>query len=507
MPFLWRVKKLIWTRWHVFRYTAAKERPVKPPRPNGRTIGLVPFAHVNDKLPLQNVRVFDKLPKEEDERKLRLATALVLWLTRTFSPQIPDLPQIDADPNRALNNAFTKQHQKRFRSPERPHAFRDPSGPDLGELALKGPYSIFLERLSDGNLGWELSHLSNFEHHPDLLPIGVQVTFAETGDGGLEPISIQGEAFGTVTPADSTWLAACRLAVCAATTHLSLTRHFNYVHLVAANHWDVVTRNHLPSDHPLYRLLWPHLTNGLYTNYGITQAQLLPTGDFVNIFSFTHRGLMAYFDAMHAKYDISVTDPDTDWNRRGLIGTQLECASHQNLTELFTVMHDHALRYLMAYYASDEELAADRKVQEWVEDLDHFIPNGVNAVLGSPITRAGMARLIGSFIYEGNTIHDLAGTTLWDYQLWSDHNPVRMYANEQRPPLDVYFRLVNNNFGLQLKRAELLHDYGSLALDEKGEELFREFYDSCRSLQDKYDDEPAGLWRMEPKNLEISMNG
>jgi len=507
MPLLWRIKKGFWTRWNVLRYTAAKERPIKLPRPNGRKIGLVPFAAAKKSLPMHNVRVFDKLPKEEDDWKLRVATALGLGLTRIFSPQMPNLPEISANPNQALDQAFTKRHRQKFRAPERPAAFHDPSGPDLGELALKGPYSIFLERLASGAMGWDLRFLSDFEHHRELQPIGVLVTFAETDNGGLEATRIEGQAFGTVMPGDSEWDDARRLAVCAATTHLSLTRHFNYVHLVAANHWDVVARNHLPSDHPLYRLMWPHLTNGLYTNYGITQSQMLPDGDFVNIFSFTHAGLMEYFDTMHAAYDISVTDPDTDWNRRGLVGASIDCSSHRNLSELFAVMHDHSLRYLMAYYSSDEELAADEHVTAWVGALNRYVPNGVSALLGDPITRAGLARLVGAFIYEGNTIHDLAGTTLWDYQLWSDQNPVRMYSNGQRLPVDVYFRLINNNFGLQLKRAELLHDYGTVALDEKGRDLFHEFYEDCRALQDRYDQEPAGLWRMEPKNLEISMNG
>ena len=41
----------------------------------------------------------------------------------------------------------------------------------------------------------------------------------------------------------------------------------------------------------------------------------------------------------------------------------------------------------------------------------------------------------------------------------------------------------------------------------KGAALFTQFYEGCRALQDRYDQTPAGPWRMEPKNLEISMNG
>ena len=118
-----------------------------------------------------------------------------------------------------------------------------------------------------------------------------------------------------------------------------------------------------------------------------------------------------------------------------------------------------------------------------------------------------MARVIAAYIYEGNTIHDLAGTTLWDYQLWADRNPTRIYKDGRRMPVDVLQRLINNNFALQIKRAPMLADYGQVALDGKGAALFTLFYEDCKALQDRYDQAEAGPWRMEPKNLEISMNG
>ena len=37
--------------------------------------------------------------------------------------------------------------------------------------------------------------------------------------------------------------------------------------------------------------------------------------------------------------------------------------------------------------------------------------------------------------------------------------------------------------------------------------LFSEFLRDCRELQSTYDETSTGPWRMEPKNLEINMNG
>jgi arachidonate 15-lipoxygenase len=125
---------------------------------------------------------------------------------------------------------------------------------------------------------------------------------------------------------------------------------------------------------------------------------------------------------------------------------------------------------------------------------------------GDELTRSGLARLVAGHIYEGSVVHDLAGTTLWDYQPWADRNPPRMYTDGRRIPVDVYQRMIDNNFALQIKRASLLTDYGSVALDDTGRELFARFAAECAELQDVYDRTPAGPWRMEPKNLEIAMN-
>ena len=149
----------------------------------------------------------------------------------------------------------------------------------------------------------------------------------------------------------------------------------------------------------------------------------------------------------------------------------------------------------------------DESVSAWLQGLDSLIPNGLNGALSGGVTRDGVARVLAAYIYEGNTIHDLTGTSLWDYQLWVDRNPVRIYTDGRRLPVDVYQRLIVNNFALQIKRAPMLADYGHVALDDQGAALFKQFHDECQALQDRYDQTETGPWRMEPKNLEISMNG
>jgi len=84
--------------------------------------------------------------------------------------------------------------------------------------------------------------------------------------------------------------------------------------------------------------------------------------------------------------------------------------------------------------------------------------------------------------------------------------PVRMYENGQREPLDVYQRLVNANFNLNVKRAQLLQDFGYLGLDPAGTQAFRRFKQALEALQARVAAEPATCWKISPNILEANIN-
>ena len=52
-----------------------------------------------------------------------------------------------------------------------------------------------------------------------------------------------------------------------------------------------------------------------------------------------------------------------------------------------------------------------------------------------------------------DTHHEILGTGMWNYQMWTHVQPVHVYANGARGPVDVYQRLVNANFLLNVRRA------------------------------------------------------
>jgi len=243
-----------------------------------------------------------------------------------------------------------------------------------------------------------------------------------------------------------------------------------------------------------------------YSNQIVTRGQMAPGGDFETVFSFTHRGMCALFAETYEQFDITVFDPTRDAERRGLHEADFDTPALVNRQAQFDVMHRHVLRYLALYYASDAALANDAAIGRWVQTLDMLVPNGVRPIAGERLTMAGVARLCAALIYMATVEHEIVGTGMWCYQLWTHVQPVRMYEDDRREPLDVYQRLVNANFNLNVHRTQLLEDWSRLALDDQGAAAFRQFRSNLQALAAGLDRTPRAPWMISPSILEANIN-
>jgi arachidonate 15-lipoxygenase len=229
-------------------------------------------------------------------------------------------------------------------------------------------------------------------------------------------------------------------------------------------------------------------------------------GDFESIFSFTHRGMCELFDATAGRFDLGAINPITDAARRGVDGVGLVAPAQENRTALYAVFLEHARRYLALYYASDDAVGNDAELGAWMAALEAKLPHGLRAVMDERPTFDGLATLVATIVYFASVEHEIVGSGLWDYQLWNDTSPVRVYEDHRRVPLDVYQRLVNANFNLNVRRVMLLDDFSAMALDDRGADAFRTFRADLLKLQLTLNRTPPQPWRMEPKRLKANIN-
>jgi hypothetical protein len=502
----WALRRRLWNVLAVAKFEANKPAIIPMPRPDPRQVEAVSMASRHPDIPLTTVLVGDHVPRDEFVPvKYFLACRVQSVITRHLSRMDPGLPPVDAAPQAALDAAYTRAHRRRFPAPILPEAYaRDVV--DLGELAVASPYACCLSPAPEGGYRWELGHLGGYEHHPGVRSLGARVRFAlDEGAHRLRAVEIDCD-LGVCTPDDPRWVQAQRLALCAATTEVTIVRHTTSIHFATAAHLAMATRNHLAATHPLRRFLTPHVYGTQASNEYITAADLAPGADFEAAFSFTHRGMWQLLGDAYDAYDSTVIDPERDAERRGLLRAGLDAPAWRHLLDHLEVMRAHALRYLQVYYDSDGALDADAAVRSWLDELDRLIPNGVRALVGPRVTLEGLSRFLGACLHYLCVQHEMLGSGLWNYQLWTRAQPVRVYENGQRVPVDVYQRLVNYNFLLNVHRTMLMSDFSYLALDPAGAAAFRAFRDDLRRLQAALERTPFQPWMVYPSNLKANIN-
>ena len=486
-------------------------------------IGRVPFNRIFPGIPICNITVAGHEPADEWDAAMTFFTWLQVTLYRLFSPMQPGLPQIEANPYEALPNAYTTRHRGLFAPPVMPLEYQ--GSPDLGALAVKGPYAGYLTQCGVDHYEWNFLGLGardpdnpakdRYEHHDGLYNVGVRVLFqVEKASRTVHPVRIESE-LGVSKPGDATWEFAKKLSLCAATNHLSLVRHFLGIHLAGAAHVAIATRNHLFPDHPLGRLLWPYIFRTQSSNRAVTRAQMVKGGDFESIFSFTHTGMCRLFSDAYGEYRFIVNDPEREAADRGILNAGFETPTLDDLQQVFQMFYRHATRYVNLYYKTDCAIRTEQgtPVLNWLDELNDphdGIPKGL-PVTSSNVTPDRLARLLACCMYLVTVHHDIAGSFLWNYQLWAHVQPPRLYRNGQRLPLDVYQRLVNANFNLNVERTPLMNDYSWLASAQYGQQVSatEELARLQRTLalcEAEWRCEPWHVWRVYPSMLEANIN-
>jgi arachidonate 15-lipoxygenase len=501
---MWKLRKAFWRKLALFKFSNNKPAIIPIPRDDGPKINAVSLSSQFSGIPIPGILVADRVPADEAQRSKYYFYEFQVAMYRLLSPMQRGLPPVAPDPSAALTEAYDNGYRNLFREPQLPAEYQPQV--DLGRIAVASPYACYVERTPEGDYQWDLRALDRYEHHKGLKSIGAHVRFRlNAAERRLEATQIDSE-LGVSKPGEANWEQSQKIALCAATTHVSLVRHFNGVHLAAGGPFAIATRNNLSAAHPLRRLLWPHIYGTQYSNQVVTKGQMVKGGDFETTFSFTHAGMCKLFADTYEQYDVTVLDPRRDAERRGIANESLDTPALANRLDLFNVMLDHARRYLRAYYDSDDALRADENFQNWLIELDRLVPNGIRRLYSDGVNIESAARVMAAFIYLATVEHEILGTGLWNYQLWTNVQPVRIYADGRRETLDVYQRLVNANFNLNVRRARLMQDYGYLALNRKGADAFRIFRYELQLLQSRMEQEPFAHWKIYPSILEANIN-
>ena len=258
------------------KFGANKPVTIPVPQDDGRKLEAVGLAsqfpqHPGAEHPGRPTTSRPTRPRRSRSRFYDVQVALYSGL----SPMEPGLPAIDADPIKALDEAYTTA----------PPQLLSRSGaagrvPGRGRPRLRwpsrAPTPAISERAPEGGFQWDLRGLARHEHHRGLRSLGVRVLFrVNAAARRLEAAQIDSE-LGSLTPGQPRWELAKKLALCAVDDRRldgpPLQRRAPGRRRPLA----IATRNCLPAAHPLRRLLWPHMFGTQYSNELVTKGQMSP---------------------------------------------------------------------------------------------------------------------------------------------------------------------------------------------------------------------------------------
>ena len=82
-------------------------------------------------------------------------------------------------------------------------------------------------------------------------------------------------------------------------------------------------------------------------------------------------------------------------------------------------------------------LRRDPETLAWLAELNSLIPNGVG-VNPASFTWDQLARMVASQLYLVTVQHEILGSFMWNYQLWTHRQPARIYEKLYRVSLWIF---------------------------------------------------------------------
>jgi len=253
------------------------------------------------------------------------------------------------------------------------------------------------------------------EQPPKGYPAGYRGDGSQ-GDGALQPIAIQltpGKADTLFTPNDVSggndpelqkWkIAKFFVNVACAIQHESVA-HLGECHFIIES-IAVAVHRQLAEQHPLYRLLQPHLRFTLSINSGALGNLIIPGGVVAsNVGPNIHWTLQMVNEARKAwRWDEN--SPERIFALRGVdVDRPLAFPFRDDTLLLWQAIQGFVRRYVNHHYASDGAVVADLELGAWLDELTSARGADFKG-LARPTTREALASMLAQIVYIAGPQH------------------------------------------------------------------------------------------------------
>jgi hypothetical protein len=283
----------------------------------------------------------------------------------------------------------------------------------------------------------------------------------------------------TYTPGDESWEHAKWHWRCAVFAYVTLADHLAGLHFGLSEVMMQATREQLPADHPLRRLLKPHVYNVSSVNSRAALVLASEGGMAHRLFPFTYEGLT---QLLKRGIDTASFEPFPEWlKNRGM----------DNLTDEFypyatdgLALHAICREYVEGYvevYFPGETIVGDSAVQALWGQLS---TNAPYTGLGTLQTKDQVVELLGQFIFAVSGFHSQVGA-ITQYLVDQSFMGAKVRVGSEFSDIQSTIQALTLNAVTGLYEPKLLDDYTHIFLElhkDQAVEVFQQFQTSLNAL-------------------------
>ena len=272
----------------------------------------------------------------------------------------------------------------------------------------------------------------------------------------------------THRPGDASWEDAKWRWRCALFAGVTVADHLGATHFLTSNVLVTVTRERLPADHPLRRLLKPFCYGAVDVNVDAA-LMLAPEGGIAHrLFAFTYAGLsrclLRGFETMRFRPFPAVIAA----KRVGALGEAFPYATDG--LALYGILQSYAQDYLDIYFPG-EAVVQDPSVRAWWQGFVELAPT-----LGlAPLNRASqVVDLVAELMFIVTGMHAQVGAVV-PYLLDPAFVTCKMRAGAQISDVQATVQVLNLAALTQLEQPAMIGDYTHLFLEQHGDRALAAF--------------------------------
>lgn len=269
----------------------------------------------------------------------------------------------------------------------------------------------------------------------------------------LRPICIQhfqsGDDAPVWTPKDGEfeWLLAKAHLVCSDGNVHQMISHLLSTHLLMEP-WSVCVERTLPRNHPVYRVLRPHLIYVIAINTLGRSLLIAPGGVTDRVVAVGQGGHMDLMSKAYQRFKLDDLNVPKSFERRGVLDEAVlkEYHHRDDALQAWACLRRFANSIFRQHYARDADVVEDMYVQIMIREMRRFGYQGADEDQhGVPSSIDSIEQLVDictSVMYTCSFTHAAVNFSQWDYYSYVPNRPLIM----RKPAPKVKSRVTEEDF-------------------------------------------------------------